>query len=161
MRAILIGCALAFGVLAHAYAAETAESVAAAFCSVRAAPDQAVYDPLLTASLKQLIAEAWKKNEEFKEANPGDKPPLGDGIQFQSYPDQSPVCRAGAVTPGMASTTVDIEHLFPDTRDADWTDRLVLLPDGDRLLIDDVLYGPEQFKLGLRAVLQSIVDGKF
>lgn len=161
LRAVLIAFALAFGGVAEAHAADTPESVAAAFCAARLDPDETAYGPLLTPSLNALIAAAWAKNEAFEKANPGDKPPLGDGIQFQAYPDQSPVCRAGAVALGPASTTVDIEHVFPDIENADWTDRLVLLPEGDRLLIDDVLYGPEQFDLGLRTVLQSIVNGTF
>jgi hypothetical protein len=142
-------------------AGDTPESVVSAFCAAHAAAAVNAHDPLLSPSLKQLIADAWTKNGEYEAAHPGDKPPLGDGIQFQAYPDWAPICRPGAVSSGVTDTTVDVEYVFPDTEGSDWTDRLVLLVEGDRLLIDDVLYGSEQFNLGLRAVLQSIVDGKF
>lgn len=143
---------------APAFAADDPESVVNKFCSAHAAAYIAPYDDLLTPSLKQLIADAWKKNAEYEAAHPGDKPPLGDGIQFQSYPDSMPICRPGDVSSGAGDTTVDVEYAHDN---AGWTDRLVLRADGDRLLIDDVLYGPEDFKVGLRSVLKSIIDGKF
>jgi hypothetical protein len=146
---------------APARAGDTPESVVSAFCAAHVAAAVNAHDPLLTPSLKQLISDAWKKSGEYEAAHPGDEPPLGDGIQFQAYPDWAPICRPGYVSSGATDTTVDVEYVFPDTEGADWTDRLVLQSEGERLLIDDVLYGPEQFKLGLRAVLQSIIDGKF
>ena len=163
MRAMIILAVLASAIAgaSQASAADTPELVVAEFCAAHGSAAASVHESLLTPSLKQLIADAWAKNAEFEKAHPGDKPPLGDGIQFQAYPDLAPICRAGTITPGMANTTVDVEYVFPDTESADWTDRLVLLPEADRLRIDDVLYGPEQYNLGLRAVLRSIVDGKF
>jgi len=162
MRVSMLFAALASAVAAaEAHAADAPESVVASFCAAHGAAAAFAHEPLLTPSLRELIAGAWAKNAQYEKAHPGDKPPLGDGIQFQAYPDWAPICRAGAIAQGEASTTVDVEYVFPDTESADWTDRLVLVPEAGRLLIDDVLYGPEQYDLGLRAVLQSVIDGKF
>ena len=44
---------------------------------------------LVTRSLGAAIDEAIRKNDEIAAAEPGDKPPLGDGVPFQSYPDDA------------------------------------------------------------------------
>jgi hypothetical protein len=47
---------------------------------------------LVTRSLTQLINDAQKKSDEIASALPNDKPPLGDGVPYQSFPDEAPVC---------------------------------------------------------------------
>ena len=52
-------------------------------------------------------------------------------------------------------------YLFPETPNADWTDRLKLVAEGDRLLVDDIIFAnvangePDQ---GLRKVLFEAFD---
>ena len=50
---------------------------------------------LVTRALGAAIDEAVKKNDAIAAATPDEKPPLGDGVPFQSFPDEAPVCQAG------------------------------------------------------------------
>lgn len=108
---------------------------------------------LLTPSLRAAMAEAEKKNAEWEAAHPGEKPPLGDGVPFQSYTDQAEECVAGNVSAD--GTEVDIEYRFDDP-EANWTDRVKLAEVDGRLLVDDVLYGVNGFQDGLRDSLASV-----
>src|SRR6266536_852039 len=45
---------------------------------------------LVTRSLTAAINDAEKKNDDIAAAKPNDKPPLGDGVPYQSHPDQAP-----------------------------------------------------------------------
>lgn len=111
---------------------------------------------LVTRSLGAAIDEAIRKNDEIAVAQPGDKPPLGDGVPFQSYPDTPPVCHAGKFTEADGKQTVEIQYIFTDTPDANWTDRLVLASEDGRLRIDDVLFGTESSGGGLRSALVEL-----
>lgn len=106
----------------------------------------------------QLVDDALARSDEIGAANPDEKPPLGDGIPFQSFPDLAPVCEVGAVKDGPRSKYVDIHHKFPDATGADWTDRLVLVRwNGGAWMIDDILYGAQDYKLGLREVVEDVL----
>ena len=60
-----------------------------------------------------------------------------------------------------AASEAEVTYRFPDTPNADWTDRLKLVPEGDKLLVDDILFAnvangePDQ---GLRLVLFNAFD---
>jgi hypothetical protein len=88
------------------------------------------------------------------------KPPLGDGVPFQAYQDVAPECRVGSVATAGDVVHVDVEHRFPDTPAANWTDRLVVRTEDGLARIDDILYGPEKFELGLRDVLDTAFRGQ-
>jgi hypothetical protein len=123
--------------------------------------DGAQFEPqyLLTRTLIADINAALKKNDEWAKANPGDKPPLGDGIQFASFPDSAPVCRPGAVTDGQGGAKLlDIEYIVGAEPDGNWIDRLVLKTEDGLPRIDDVLYGTEKYELGLRKSLVSVFE---
>ncbi|MCO5083329.1 MAG: hypothetical protein M9955_16940 [Rhizobiaceae bacterium] len=108
---------------------------------------------LLTPSLRAAMDEATKKNDAWEAAHPGEKPPLGDGVPFQSYPDSPEKCVAG---PAMADNTeVDIEYRFDDHL-ANWTDRVRLEMVDGKVLIDDVFYGVNGFEESLRSALESV-----
>ena len=111
---------------------------------------------LVTRSLGAAIEEAIRKNDEIAAAQPGDKPPLGDGVPFQSYPDTPPVCHAGKFAETDGKQTVEIHYIFTDTPDANWTDRLVLASEDGRLRIDDVLFGTDSSGRGLRSALVEL-----
>jgi len=81
---------------------------------------------LVTRSLTQAINDAQKKNDEIAAAQPDEKPPLGDGIPYQSFPDEAPVCAPGKLTDKGREQVVEITYSFPGMADASWTDRLVL-----------------------------------
>lgn len=97
------------------------------FCISRLGNDMAPVTGLLTPALSRAIADADKKNAEWEAANPGEKPPLGDGIPWQASPDYASKCEVGHVEPVMNEAWVEIAYGFPDYPDADFTDKLHLL----------------------------------
>lgn len=111
---------------------------------------------LLTPSLRQAMEEGEKKSAEWQAAHPDEKPPLGDGVPFQSYTDVAPECVPGKVSAD--GTEIDIEYRFPDSPDADWTDRIKMATVDGKLLIDDVIYGVNDFQDSLRDSLATMFD---
>jgi hypothetical protein len=135
--------------------AETPVQVAQKFCDTHLPgtieAEQATM-LLLTPSLRAAMDEAVKKNDAWEAAHPGEKPPLGDGVPFQSYPDTPEKCVAGAVSAD--GTEVDIEYQFDDPL-ANWTDRVKLATVDGRLMVDDILYGVNGYEESLRSALES------
>ncbi len=103
------------------------EDVGGIFCISRIGNDMAPVEGLLTVGLAQAIAEAQSKDAAWAAANPGDKPPLGDGIPWQAWPDYAPECTVGLVGPSQDEAWVQITYTFPASPDATFTDRLHLL----------------------------------
>lgn len=97
------------------------------FCIARLGNDMAPVQGLLTPALSQAIADAEKKDADWAAKNPGEKPPLGDGIPWQAFPDYAPHCAVGIAEALKAEAWVDLNYGFPDAPDADFTDRLHLL----------------------------------
>ena len=155
-----LAAAMAAGVAtAHADAAGDAKQLGDLFCVVgKSGRDGGDFGRLylVTRALGAAIDEAVKKNDAIAAARPDEKPPLGDGVPFQSYPDEAPVCHAGKFTDADGKQTVEIEYIFADTPDANWTDRLVLVGEGGRPRIDDVLYGTDNSGGGLRKALVDL-----
>lgn len=96
------------------------------FCIARLGNDMAPVRGLLTDTLAQAIAAAEKKNAAWAAKNPGEKPPLGDGIPWQAYPDYAPQCAPGNVAAGPGTASVEIGYTFPDALEASFTDTLHL-----------------------------------
>jgi hypothetical protein len=144
-----------------ALAADDPRGVAEAFCKARLADDEGKTLALLTPSLVKVIEEAKARNDVIAKATPDEKPPFGDGIPYQAFPDVAQGCEAGEISDKSGRVEVEIDYLFPETPKANWTDRLKLVADGDRLLIDDILFAnvangePDQ---GLRRVLFDAFD---
>jgi hypothetical protein len=144
-----------------AFAADDPRSVAEAFCKARLADDEAATLALLTPPLVKVIEEAKARNDVIARATPDEKPPFGDGIPYQAFPDVADGCEAGEISDSSGRVEVEIDYLFPQTPKANWADRLKLVADGDRLLIDDILFAnvangePDQ---GLRRVLFDAFD---
>lgn len=128
------------------------------FCIARLGNDMAPVEGLLTAELTAAIAEAEAKNDAIQQAHPDEKPPLGDGIPWQAFPDYAAECKVGAITLEADRAVVDIAYGFPDYPDADFTDHLQLIlvaqPNLPQLLwrIENLGYATEG---DLRSVLIS------
>lgn len=161
MRMILSFAAAAFLSASPAAAEESDPGGLAGrlFCQMRSEGEPAIRY-LLTRSLIAEIDKALAKNDTIATARPDEKPPLGDGVPFQSYQDHAPECRVGAVAAVGRGFNVDVEHVFPDQPAGSWTDRLVVVTEDGLAKIDDILYGPENFETGLRDVLATAFRGQ-
>jgi hypothetical protein len=147
--------------VAHGLAADTPRSVAEKFCATRLHGDEKALRPLLTPSLVKSIEEAEARNDIIAKASPDEKPPFGDGIPYQSFPDAAPVCEVGDEKQVPGRTEIEVRYLFPDTKGANWTDRLVLIASDDRLLIDNVIFETsvnDTDEISLRSVLFNAFD---
>ena len=128
------------------------------FCITRLGNDMAPVEAIITPSLKKAIAKADALDAAWEKRNPGEKPPLGDGIPWQSSPDYAPKCAADHAVTGADSGSIAIAYSFPDDAAANFTDivQLKLVPDpimGDKIWrIDDVTF-PD--KTGMR---QAMID---
>ena len=157
-KIVLLVAALFAG---DAFAADDPRAVAAAFCKARLADDEAATMALLTPSLVKVIEEAKARSDVIAKATPDEKPPFGDGIPYQSFPDVAEGCEAGEASDKTGRVEIEVKYLFPKTPNADWTDRLKLVAEGDKLLVDDILYAnvangePDQ---GLRQALFEAFD---
>jgi hypothetical protein len=142
-------------------AADKPQEIGAAFCEARLRGDDRAMHSLLSPSLQKAVEEAEARNRIIAEATPDEKPPFGDGIPYQSFPDQAPVCKVGEVRDVSGHAEVEIDYAFPETPSANWTDRLKLLPQAEGFLIDDILFAdvangtPNQ---GLRRILFEAFD---
>ncbi|PSJ61379.1 hypothetical protein [Pseudaminobacter soli (ex Li et al. 2025)] len=161
LNAIFLAMCFTVGGLSNALAAQTATELAKAFCQTRVEDNAAGTRNLLTPSLRDAVAEAENRNDAIAKANPDDKPPFGDGIPYQTYPDLAPVCEPGTVTDTDGRTLVEVSYKFPQTPEAGWTDRIAVLSTPEGWLIDDVLYeapADQTEALTLRMVLESAFD---
>jgi hypothetical protein len=116
------------------------------FCLARTGNDMAPVEGLLTEGLALAIREAEEKSAAIEAQNPGEKPPLGDGVPWQTFPDYAPVCEVGAANPGGTTATVVLDYRFPDAPSADFSDVLILRAVEDPMIqaprwrIDDIAY---------------------
>ena len=114
------------------------------FCITRLGNDMAPVEAIITPSLKKAIAKADALDAAWEKKNPGEKPPLGDGIPWQSSQDYAPKCVADHAIATADAAPVSINYNFPDDAAANFTDVLQLkpVPDpemGDKIWrIDDV-----------------------
>lgn len=104
----------------------TPEQVGEIFCISRTGNDDALLTGLLSDELRTLIAYADARNASLARAFPDEKPPLGDGIPWASYPDYAARCTVSVVAVESGTATLAIGYGFPEAPGADYTDTLVL-----------------------------------
>jgi hypothetical protein len=103
-----------------------AEQIGQIFCLSRIGNDDAVIGGILTRDLQQAVAAAEKKDAAYARKHPGEKPPLGDGIPWQSAADYAPQCSTGLVTLSKLDAKVELKYAFPDDPSANFSDTLIL-----------------------------------
>jgi hypothetical protein len=136
------------------------EQIGQIFCIGSLGNDMAPVEGILSADLQSLISLAWEENTAFERANPGEKPPLGDGLPWRTWPDYADGCTVVDALAERESAYVTIAYTFSEYPDANYTNELVLLPanfaDGAPLVwrIDDV-------DLGEGHTLRSVLGGLF
>lgn len=126
----------------------TPEDVAEVFCAARVAGDMEPVAEFVTMGLWAALASAFDQNEEWAAANPGEKPPLGDGVPWQSWPDRPSECVVEKVSYEMDESRVWIEYRFAEAPDAGFRDVLELrLTASERgtmdWRLDNVSYGTD------------------
>lgn len=136
-----------------------AEYVARLFCQQRGAYDETALAPHLSPALTALIAEAWAANAAFEAANPGDKPPLGDGIPWQSWPDHAPLCLAKPPVYMMEDAVIHIHYRFLDEPRLSWHDQLILVLVDGNWLINDVSFDTGGRLTDILAAIAAKGDG--
>lgn len=143
-RKVLAGLVFSASVVAWAasgsWAAGNAAGLALAFCKTRTAGDAGAVKPLLTASLLAVVAEAEHRNRIIAESTPDEKPPFGDGIPYQSFPDMPDACQPGSPAERAGRIEIPVAYSFKQSPDAGWTDTLVLVSVGGEVRIDDVRF---------------------
>jgi hypothetical protein len=103
-----------------------ASQIGQVFCLSRTGNDEALISGILTANLNKAIADAKAKDDAFAKKYPDEKPPLGDGLGWQSTPDYADSCAVGLVTLSKTDAKVEIKYGFKDSPDANYTDTLIL-----------------------------------
>lgn len=103
-----------------------AKQIGEIFCLSRLGNDTGPIEGLLTESLKSAIADADQKDAAWEKQNPGEKPPLGDGIPWQAWPDYAASCTVGLLTLSRTDAKVEIKYGFPEDPKADFVDTLLL-----------------------------------
>jgi hypothetical protein len=102
------------------------EQIGQIFCIGSLGNDMAPVEALLTPDLSAVVADAWVKDAAFESANPGDKPPLGDGLPWRTWTDYADGCTVGEVTTETGGTRVHIGYTFAEYPDANYDNVLIL-----------------------------------
>ena len=125
------------------------EAVGQIFCIARVGNDMSPVAGVLTADLAATVTDALSRSGAWGEAHPGEKPPLGDGVPWASFPDYAPECSVGPVALADGKASVTINYAFPDYPEANASDELALVgvPDdylgANRWRIDNVIFADD------------------
>jgi hypothetical protein len=138
------------------------EQIGQIFCIGSLGNDMAPVEAILSSDLQDLVAEAWTRNAAFETANPGDKPPLGDGLPWRTWPDYADGCTVGEALTEREMSIVTINYTFAQAPDANYSNELILRPatfaDGAPLVwrIDDIDLGDDNsFRKMLAGVFEQ------
>lgn len=115
-------------------------TIAEMFCLARTVGDMSLVEPYISADLDYAVKEASAKTLLAQQKAPDEKPPLGDGIPWQSFPDQAPECLVDYAAPANDPAEVRITYTFATTPDANWTDTLVIRKVDGAWMIDDIMF---------------------
>jgi hypothetical protein len=102
------------------------EQIGEIFCISRLGNDDGILDGVLTDELRTHIEYAQARNDVIYAQAPDEKPPLGDGTPWQSFPDYAAECAIGSVAIEGKTAKVVIQYVFPEEPAADYADTLEL-----------------------------------
>ena len=106
----------------------TPEQVGEIFCISSLGNDMTPAGAMLTDDLKAVIDDAFERSNAYELAHPGDKPPLGDGLPWRTFPDYADGCTVGEATVKDLMATVVINYTFSEYPEANYSNALILLP---------------------------------
>lgn len=104
------------------------EQIGQIFCIGSLGNDMAPVEAILTADLQSAVAAAEEKDAAFAAAHPDDKPPLGDGLPWRTWPDYADGCTVGEALTEREMSIVPIRYTFSEAPDANYSNDLILVP---------------------------------
>ncbi len=107
----------------------TPEQIGQIFCISSLGNDMSPTGAVLADDLASLIDNAFARSNEYEIAHPGDKPPMGDGVPWRTFPDYADGCTVGEASVRDLVATVVINYTFSEYPDANYSNSLILLPD--------------------------------
>jgi hypothetical protein len=110
------------------------------FCAARVSGDMSKVEPLLSPDLAAAISDAQAKNDAIQKQYPDEKPPLGDGIPWQSFQDYAPQCMVIGASGTLENPEAVLFYQIPGQGGTSWSDRLVLTFVDGELRIGDIVY---------------------
>lgn len=107
----------------------TPEQIGQIFCIGRLGNDMSPVSGVMNDDLGALIDDAFARSNAYLDDHPGDKPPMGDGVRWSSFPDYADGCTVGedAEIRDLVAYVV-INYTFSDYPEANYSDTLMLLP---------------------------------
>ena len=106
----------------------TPEQIGQIFCIGRLGNDMSPVSGVLNDDLGALIDDAFARSNAYLDRHPGDKPPMGDGVRWSSFPDYADGCTVGDESIRDLVAYVVINYTFSDYPEANYADTLMLLP---------------------------------
>ena len=106
----------------------TPEQIGQIFCIGRLGNDMSPVSGVLNDDLGALIDDAFARSNAYLDSHPGDKPPMGDGVRWSSFPDYADGCTVGDASVRDLVAYVVINYTFSDYPEANYADTLMLLP---------------------------------
>ena len=97
---------------------------------------EAALEPWLSNRLEARLTEARRVQADFRERQPGEKPPLVDGCLFASLFEGPTSFTVGIATATDGVTRVPVQFRYGS--EAQWEDVVVLTREGSAYVIDDI-----------------------
>jgi hypothetical protein len=108
------------------------------FCAAVLAGDEMAAVALMTSDVQEKVNKLKVFDAGWQARNPGEKPPLGNGLQLTAWQDAPQSC-----TPGEAKGNNLVLTYVPAGAPAEiWRDTLVLADEGGGLRVADIRYEP-------------------
>jgi hypothetical protein len=141
----------------------TPDQIGEIFCISRVGNDDGILGGVLSNELATHIEYAQARNDVIYAQYPDEKPPLGDGTPWASFPDYAESCSIGSVSVEGKTAKVQIKYAFPADPAGDYSDTLELKlvahpydPTTGIWRLDNVLYTNSG---DLRTALDSLFEG--
>lgn len=106
----------------------TPEQIGQIFCIGRLGNDMSPVSGVMNDDLTSLIEDAFAGSNAYLDSHPGEKPPMGDGVRWSTFPDYADGCAVGGASVRDLVAYVAINYTFSDYPEANYSDTLVLLP---------------------------------
>ena len=120
----------------------TPEQIGQIFCIGSLGNDMSPVKPLLSPGLDAMIDDAFARSDALAIEHPGDKPPLGDGVPWRTWPDYADGCTIAATDIDDGSARVTIAYSFSEYPDANYSNDLVIIMSEEPFwFIDDIELG--------------------